>query len=698
MSIYNDRIKNGISILLGLMFFAMLVTGSAFAGEQQFEDSSNTTIIGTDIGYTPEQSIKIGVLAERGVKRCREKWEPTVEYLGRTIQGYTFELVPMDSDEIFPAVEKQQVDFVLVNSSYYVQLEMLYGVSRLATLKNLWLGKSYTNYAGVIFTRADREDIKEICNLKDKTFMAVDEQSFGGWQMAWYELKVNGIDPHKDFASLSFGGTHDAVVHAVRNGKVDAGTVRSDTLEDMETEGKIKLADFHVIRSHDCPLGEEFPFVHSTHHYPEWPMANLKHTSISMAEKVLAALLNMPADSAAAKAANCTGWTVPNHYQSVHNCLKKLHVGPYKDYGKVTVGQITRQYWSWLAGIAVLGSMIAIFTFYTTTLNARLRQSITDRKKTEEAITTAYEQLKQSNMELKEVQSQLVQNEKLASIGQLAAGVAHEMNTPVGFVAGNFQTLESHLKKILGLFAMHDKLAGQVETSENPQIRTIVDGIGQFRDDMQIDFILEDIKRLFDDSREGLDRTIEIIQNLRDFSRIDQPGSRDECDLNEGIKSTLVVAGNEIKYDADVKTEFSELPLFFCHSGQINQVLLNILVNASQAIKSQERDDRGTITIRTYASDDGSVCEISDDGPGIPPDILSKIFDPFFTTKPPGKGTGLGLSVSYGIVVNKHNGELLVDSTVGEGTKFTIKLPIDTKENDEKEIMNYGKENSVICG
>ncbi|HUU16130.1 MAG TPA: ATP-binding protein [Sedimentisphaerales bacterium] len=212
---------------------------------------------------------------------------------------------------------------------------------------------------------------------------------------------------------------------------------------------------------------------------------------------------------------------------------------------------------------------------------------------------------------------------------------------------------------------MHDKLAGQVETSENPQLRTIVDGIGQFRDDMQIDFILEDIKRLFDDSREGLDRTIEIIQNLRDFSRIDQPGSRDEYDLNVGIKATLVVAGNEIKYDADVKTEFSELPLFFCHSGQINQVLLNILINAAQAIKSQERDDRGTITIRTYASDDRVVCEISDDGPGIPPENISKIFDPFFTTKPVGKGTGLGLSVSYGIVVNKHNGELLVDSTVG---------------------------------
>ena len=203
---------------------------------------------------------------------------------------------------------------------------------------------------------------------------------------------------------------------------------------------------------------------------------------------------------------------------------------------------------------------------------------------------------------------------------------------------------------------------------------------------------------MFDDSREGLDRITEIVQNLRDFSRIDQPGNRNEYNINKGIENTLVVAKNEIKYSADVKTDFSEVPPIFCHSSQINQVFLNILVNAAQAIKDQERDDNGTITIRTYATETEVVCEISDDGPGIPPDKLSKIFDPFFTTKPVGKGTGLGLSISHDIIVKKHNGEFFVESTVGEGTKFTIKLPISTKENDEQEIMTDGKENCIICG
>jgi two-component system NtrC family sensor kinase len=272
------------------------------------------------------------------------------------------------------------------------------------------------------------------------------------------------------------------------------------------------------------------------------------------------------------------------------------------------------------------------------------------------------------------------------------------MNTPVGFVASNFQTLENYMKKIRELIATYDEIIGQIGTLKKTELRNRTKDIGKLREDMKIDFVLEDIQELFNDSKEGLDRVTDIIQNLRDFSRIDQPGSRDGYNLNEGIKATLTVANNAIKYDADVKTDFSKLPMIFCHPGQINQVFLNILLNAAQAIKTQERDGNGTITIRTYATETEAVCEISDDGLGIAADKLSKIFDPFFTTKPAGKGTGLGLSVSYDIIVNKHNGELLVDSKVGEGTKFTIKLPLGTKENDKKEIMNNGKKNSVIRG
>ena len=313
------------------------------------------------------------------------------------------------------------------------------------------------------------------------------------------------------------------------------------------------------------------------------------------------------------------------------------------------------------------------------------------KQQAEEATKLAYGKLKEANQELKEMQSQLVQSEKMASIGQLAAGVAHEMNTPVGFVASNFETLEGYVRKFKELLEMYDELGGRIETSEKTELLKEIDAIRQSRDDKKINFAIEDIQELLDDSKEGLSRVANIIQNLRDFSRIDQVEDFDEYDINPGIEATLVVARNEIKYDADIKTDLSELPHIYCNAGQVNQVFLNIFINASQAIKSREGGDKGTITVKTYATDEKVVCEIADNGCGIAPENLSKVFDPFFTTKPVGKGTGLGLSVSYDIIVNKHKGELLADSTVGKGTTFTIKLPTGRQDiNNKKETEKDG--------
>ncbi len=320
-------------------------------------------------------------------------------------------------------------------------------------------------------------------------------------------------------------------------------------------------------------------------------------------------------------------------------------------------------------------------------------RDITERKQAEINLRNAYKELEKTHKELKEMQSQMVQSEKMASIGALAAGVAHEINTPVGFVASNFETLNNYIRKFCELITMYEDITGKIDTLDKVELKSKTALICETRQNMHIDFILEDIEELLSDSKEGLERVTNIVQNLRDFSRIDQAEDFDEHDLNSGIEATLAVARNEIKYDCNIQTDFSQVPTIFCNSGQINQVFLNILVNAAQAIKTVEREDKCNITIKTYATEEEVVCEITDDGPGIPPDSLSKIFDPFFTTKPAGKGTGLGLSVSYDIVVNKHKGELLVDSTVGKGTKFTIKLPIErSKQNSEKETPANGEE------
>ncbi|GAI25050.1 unnamed protein product, partial [marine sediment metagenome] len=206
------------------------------------------------------------------------------------------------------------MNFILANSSFYVCLEHDLGASRIVTLKNLRLGEAYTVFGGVIFRRSDRTDIKNFHDLKGKSFMAAERTSFGGWQMAWRELKEKGIDPHNDFASLSFGGTHDAVVYAVRDGTVDAGTVRTDALERMAKEGDIRLEDFHVFHRSGSEV-HDLPFPHSTRVYPEWPMAKAEHTPDELAEKVAAALLKMSPDSPAATAAICAGWTIPLNYQ-----------------------------------------------------------------------------------------------------------------------------------------------------------------------------------------------------------------------------------------------------------------------------------------------------------------------------------------------------------------------------------------------
>ncbi len=322
-----------------------------------------------------DDQVKIGILAKRGCERCVKKWTPTAEYLTSKIPDRTFVITPLDYDEIYSSVERGEIDFILANSSYYVEMEKWYGINRIATLKNLVLGEACPMYEGVIFCKADRHDIRNLKDLKGKTFMAVDETSFGGWRMAWRELKEKEIDPYRDFKELRFGGIHDAVLYAVRDGKVDAGTVRADTFVRMHAEGKIDMQDFYVLYEYGEKIEECPPFPRSTRSYPTWPFAELKHTPDELAEKVAIALIEMPSDSPAAIAAMCAGWTIPKNYQSVHECLIDLKVGPYKHLGKITLSDLIRNYW-YLILLTLLSFLImSVFTFTIQRLNKKLKVS-----------------------------------------------------------------------------------------------------------------------------------------------------------------------------------------------------------------------------------------------------------------------------------------------------------------------------------
>jgi signal transduction histidine kinase len=282
-----------------------------------------------------------------------------------------------------------------------------------------------------------------------------------------------------------------------------------------------------------------------------------------------------------------------------------------------------------------------------------------------QALVRSNDELTRLNAKLKRAQDQLMQSEKLASIGQLAAGVAHEINNPVGYVFSNFGTLEKYLADLFRVLAAYEEaealLAGSPAGNK----------LAALRADIELDYLKQDVPALMNESREGIKRVRKIVQDLKEFSHVDTKQDWEWTNLHQGIDSTLNIVNNEIKYKADVVKQYGELPEVQCLPSEINQVFMNLLVNAAHAVDKT----RGTITIRTGTVDHNVWVEIEDDGCGIPKENLSRIFDPFFTTKPVGKGTGLGLSLSYGIV-QKHGGKLEVDSELGRGTRFRVTIPV----------------------
>jgi two-component system NtrC family sensor kinase len=269
------------------------------------------------------------------------------------------------------------------------------------------------------------------------------------------------------------------------------------------------------------------------------------------------------------------------------------------------------------------------------------------------------------NRKLSAAQQQLLQSERLASIGQLAAGVAHEINNPVGYVFSNIGTLEKYLDDLFRMLAAYE--AAEPLLAHTPAAAELA----SLRSELELGYLKEDIPTLMAETLEGVRRVRKIVQDLKDFSRVDARQDWEWTNLHQGLDSTLNIVNNEIKYKADVVRAYGALPEVQCLASEVNQVFMNLLVNAAHAIDKP----RGTIVVRTGAEGDAVWVEIEDDGCGIPPESLSRIFDPFWTTKPVGKGTGLGLSLAYGIV-QKHAGRIDVDSVVGRGTRFRVTLPV----------------------
>ncbi len=315
--------------------------------------------------------------------------------------------------------------------------------------------------------------------------------------------------------------------------------------------------------------------------------------------------------------------------------------------------------------------------------NASLSQEILERKKAQKALQQSEAQLREKAQELElalqklhSTQAQLVHTEKLSALGELTAGIAHEINNPVNFINGNLTYASNYVEDLLGLIDLYAKHYPNPDGEIKAQIKAI-----------ELDFLIEDLRKLLDSMQLGTDRIRSIVSSMRNFSRLDQSEMSPAC-IHEGIDSTLLILQHRMKANGKLPAielikEYGDIPLVECYIGQINQVFMNIISNAIDALRTQDSKNEiianPTLWIRTEVTKyDRVVIRIIDNGSGMEAEVKTKIFDHFFTTKPVGKGTGLGLSISHQIVVEKHRGELQCISNPGEGTEFIISLPIVT--------------------
>jgi len=301
-------------------------------------------------------------------------------------------------------------------------------------------------------------------------------------------------------------------------------------------------------------------------------------------------------------------------------------------------------------------------------VNTRLEEQIEERTRelsqTNAELLREQAELHQAMEAIERTRSQLLQSEKMAAVGQLAAGVAHEINNPIGFVSSNLGSLRAYVDRLLEVVDLAAAAVARLPADDPARL-----AVEEAWQAAEVDFMREDIPALIGESAEGLARVRRIVADLKDFSHVDE-GVWQDADINGGLESTLNVIWNELKYKAKVVRDLGDLPAVRCIPAQLNQVFMNLLVNAGQAIEGA-----GTITLRSGYEDRHVWVEIEDSGGGMPPEVQKRIFEPFFTTKPVGQGTGLGLPISREIV-QRHEGTISVDSEPGRGTCFRIRLPV----------------------
>ncbi|MBN2605149.1 MAG: response regulator [Bacilli bacterium] len=609
-------------ILLYGFLFSIFVASVIFLVTIK-EENLPEFYIGNQEAKVDPDVIRVGILSNQGYEEVYNSWNDTAIYLGEKIINHTFEIVPLHFDDVTNAVENLEVDFILVNPSIYIDLELHYGVNSIATIQKEYSNVETSFFGSVIFTRSDRDDISSLDDVFGNTLIAVDELSFGGYQMALKEFENNGINPETDFASISFAGTHELVVEGVLNGAYDIGTVRTGTLERMIADGLIDTADFKVLN-----LSSVITYYYlSTQVYPEWPIAKTNHISDELGKEVSLALMELDATSNAVVSSGISGWTIPQNYQDVHTTLRALTLPPYENFGKVTFHNTIFQNRFFLLIIVV--SMFVIASFMLWVIHTRAA--------------------------LIELTKKSVEMEKIAKYandakGEFLANMSHEIRTP--------------MSAVIGLSSLLDTTELSVRQRDyNNRLKSSAENL------------LGIINNILDYSKiEAKQMTLENIE----FSL---------NDILYNLSNIVTLKANEknIEFIYNILPNLPQR--FYGDPLRIGQILINIVSNAIKftdegqvilEITSDTIEDRFNLVFSVKDSGIGMTQEQINK--------ITLPFtqaDTSFTRRY--GGTGLGLAITSHLILIM-GGKMSISSTPNIGSTFTFSVPLNTMELEKNNV------------
>ena len=561
------------------------------------------------------RTVRIAVLAFLDTETMDNQWAPLLVHLATALPGYTPVLVQLDQAALQAAVAAQSVDFVITNPGNYVALEMEFGISRIATLDTAQAPSPMRAVGSAVIVRADRQDLRSLADLAGKRVIAVGENAFGGFQVAWREFVQLGIDPFTDFAQLDFVGLPmHKVTDAVTAGGADAGIVRACTIESLPSR---LSSGFRVLSPRREP---DFPCQTSTRLYPDWPIATLRSTPPALAKSVATALLAMPVT------AEGMSWTVPADYQAVHELFRELQTGPYSYLKESTLRAAVVRYWPLVLMLATLMVAWIIYTvrveYLVQARTTALRQALDERKAIEGRMRVHQEQVEHLS--------------RLSILGELSGTLAHEINQPLASIGNYAQSLVLRVDN------------GRVTDATVREASLEIAGQAA--------------------------RAAGILSRIRSFSR-KRATVRERRVLAELVRETVVLFSGMLSNRPEIRVDEGTATncVVDVDPLQIQQIMLNLLKNGLDAMQDLPDDQRRLdIELR---QDNGTLhVAVRDRGRGLAPEAREHLFEPFFTTKPDGLGLGLSICTT---IIEAHGGRLSAQPPAeGPGLVFTFTLPI----------------------